>query len=254
MHLLVDDVSVTFAAPAGGVLPALGPVSFEAETGSFTALLGPSGCGKSTLIRVIGAVLRADSGHVLADHIPVSVVRDRIGIMFQKASLMPWRTILDNIALPLELSGVSRSQRHTAVERLLPALGLEEFAAAYPSELSGGMAQRAALGRVLIQQPEILLLDEPFGALDALTRERISFDLLRIWSQQRQTALMVTHDIQEAILLADRVLVMSRRPGQIIADFTIDLPRPRNIEMSYTEEFAQKARQVRQAIDEAGAL
>jgi len=162
---------------------------------------------------------------------------------------MPWRTVLDNIALPLELAGIARAERCQTVHDLLPTLGLTEFALAYPGELSGGMAQRVALGRVLVQRPGALLLDEPFGSLDALTREQIGLDLMQLRSNQ--TVVMVTHNIHEAVLLSDRVLVFSRRPGQIIADIPVLLDRPRRLEDAYTERFGQIARHVRSAIDEA---
>jgi NitT/TauT family transport system ATP-binding protein len=171
--------------------------------------------------------------------------------MFQESNLMPWRTVLDNISLPLELVGVSKVERDRAAYDMLPMLGLEGFALAYPGELSGGMAQRTALGRLLIQKPDVLLLDEPFGALDALTREQLSADLLTIWTQYRQTVLMVTHDIHDAVWLADRVLVISRRPGQLIADVSVPLPRPRHPEDSYDPTFNQTARLVREAINRA---
>ena len=171
--------------------------------------------------------------------------------MFQNPNLIPWRTVAENVILPLELAGVSDSQRNAASKRILGPLGLSEYETLYPGQLSGGMAQRAALGRVLIQSPDVLLLDEPFGALDAMNREKISMDLLRIWAQQRQTLLMVTHDVQEAVLLADRVLVMSHRPGRIMDDVPVELPRPRQPEMIYEPEFTQIARHIRHAIDSA---
>jgi NitT/TauT family transport system ATP-binding protein len=171
--------------------------------------------------------------------------------MFQDANLMPWRTVEDNIALPLELAGVSREQRRYAVHALLPKLGLADFAHAYPGDLSGGMAQRVALGRVLAQRPGALLLDEPFGALDALTREQIGLDLLEFWRQEQQTILMVTHDIHEAVLLSDRILVMSRRPGRLAADVAVTLDRPRALADTYHETFGQIAASVRDAIERA---
>ena len=162
---------------------------------------------------------------------------------------MPWRTVLENIALPLELIGVPSDQRYTSSLELLPRLGLSaDFANAYPGELSGGMAQRVALGRVLVQHPEILLLDEPFGALDALTREQVSLDLMRVWASDHQTVLMVTHNIHEAILLADRILVFSPSPGQLVADINVPFPRPRHVEDAYHESFGEIAAQVRDAI------
>lgn len=169
--------------------------------------------------------------------------------MFQDANLLPWRTVLDNIALPLEILGVSKDDRYYAAHRLLPTLDLTDFAFAYPSELSGGMAQRVAIGRVLIQQPDVLLLDEPFGALDALTREQISTDLLTIWARTQQTVLMVTHNIHEAVMLSDRVIVLSSRPGQIIADIRVTLKRPRQLSHIYSEEFGGFANQIRDAIN-----
>jgi NitT/TauT family transport system ATP-binding protein len=211
-------------------------------------LVGPSGCGKSTLIRILAGLQRASRGEARLDDRLITEPPESVGLMFQDANLMPWRTVRDNIALPLELAGVEKPIRYAAVTALLSALGLGEFALAYPGELSGGMAQRAALGRVLIQKPAVLLLDEPFGALDAMTREQISLDLLRMWAQQRQTVLMVTHDINEAVLLSDRVLVMTPRPGQIAADVRVTLPRPRQLDMIYSDEFAHLAQRVRATI------
>jgi ABC-type nitrate/sulfonate/bicarbonate transport system ATPase subunit len=251
MQLRVDNLIVNFSAPEGGILEALGSISFTIEAGSFAVLLGPSGCGKSTLIRVIAGLQQPTIGKVRVDNEIITEPHDGVAMMFQDSNLMPWRTVHDNIALPLELRGIPPKERSKRVYDLLPALGLEEFAKAYPSNLSGGMAQRTALGRVLIQQPDVLLLDEPFGALDAMTREKISLDLLRLWADFQQTVLMVTHDINEAVLLADRVLVMSQRPGKLIADIDVPLKRPRTLEMVYTTTFVETARIIRQAIDGA---
>lgn len=251
MRITAESILVEYRTGEGAKLRALGPLSCDIQSQTFVSLLGPSGCGKSTLIRVIAGLQRPTQGRVLADGRPILGPSSGMAIMFQEANLMPWRNVLDNLTLPLELVGQSRQQRHQAAETLLALLGLEDFAEAYPGELSGGMAQRAALGRVLIQKPSVLLLDEPFGALDAFTRERLSMDLLRLWSLEKQTALMVTHDIQEAVLLSDRVLVMSQRPGRIIADIAVPLPRPRAIEMMYTQPFIEIAMAVRAAIDHA---
>lgn len=251
IRLSVHNLSIEFDAPDGGRLAALGPVSFDIEPGQFVTLVGPSGCGKSTLVRVLAGLLAPTSGRAQLNGSTLDEPSNRVGLMFQQANLMPWRTVMDNIALPLELVGTAKEQRYAAVSRLIPMLGLEGFERAYPDDLSGGMAQRAALGRVLVQNPDALLLDEPFGALDAMTREQISADLLRIWRQQGQTVLMVTHDINEAVFLSDRVLVMSRRPGRIIADIPVELPRPRMLETTYGADFAAIARRVRAAIDGA---
>ncbi|MBL8165886.1 MAG: ABC transporter ATP-binding protein [Anaerolineae bacterium] len=250
-RLAVERVEVIYTAPGGDTaLPALGPLSFSIEAGSFICLIGPSGCGKSTLIRILAGLQRPTTGSATLDGQPISVPSRRVGLMFQDANLMPWRTVLENIALPLELSNVSKHERLKAARGLLSSLGLsEEFAEAYPGELSGGMAQRVALGRVLIQKPDVLLLDEPFGALDALTREQISLDLMAMWAAQRQTVLMITHSIHEAILLSDRILVLSQRPGQIIADIAVPLPRPRRLEVAYSPEFGEIASHIREIIE-----
>lgn len=234
--------------PGGDELLALGPLTLNIETGTFVSLVGPSGCGKSTLIRILAGLQTPSRGEACLDDQPIREPTAGVALMFQDANLMPWRTVRDNIALPLELAGVQQAQRYSAVDALLPALGLADFALSYPGELSGGMAQRTALGRVLIQDPKLLLLDEPFGALDALTREQIGFDLLRMWSRQKPTVLMVTHDINEAVLLSDRVLVMTPRPGQVAADVPVNLLRPRTLSDMYTDAFIRIARQVRAAI------
>ena len=247
--LTAHNLSVEFDVPGEDPLSAFGPVSFSIAPGQFICLLGPSGCGKSTLIRVFAGLQSPTEGEAVVDDQRINTPSPRVGLMFQDANLLPWRTVLDNIALPLELAKVSKTERHQAARQLIPVLGLEGFETVYPGELSGGMAQRVALGRVLVQNPDVLLLDEPLGALDALTRERLSLDMLLMWSQAKQTVLMVTHDINEAVLLADRVLVMSQRPGLIIADLPVELPRPRKLEQIYDPAFATIAKQVRAAID-----
>jgi NitT/TauT family transport system ATP-binding protein len=249
--LAAQNLAVTFNATMPAPVAAVGPLTFDIPPGEFVCLVGTSGCGKSTLLRVFAGLQKPTQGRALLDGRAVTGPSPRVGVMFQQANLMPWRTVLDNIALPLELGGVSCEERQQAARGLISMLELAEFERSYPGELSGGMAQRAALGRVMVQQPEVLLLDEPFGALDALTREKVSADLLRVWARQRQTALMVTHDIREAVFLADRVLVLSRRPGRVVADIRVDLPRPRPLDVSYSPEFSQIARQVRAAIDES---
>lgn len=251
MQISIRDLTVNFSTPEGGILPAVGPVSFEVDSGQFVCILGPSGCGKSTLVRVVAGLQNASSGEVYADQQLIEAPLHEIAIMFQDANLMPWRTVRDNVALPLELGGVPTEQRYKVVQSMLPQLNLEGFEMTYPGELSGGMAQRVALGRVMIQDPKVLLLDEPFGALDALTREKISMDLLNVWQQSKQTVLMVTHDINEAVLLADRIIVLSNRPGQIVADIQVELERPRLVDLIYTDAFVRLAKQVRQAIDHA---
>lgn len=249
MELQIRDLVVNFPAPEGGVLPALGPISVNIEDQEFVCILGPSGCGKSTMVRVVAGLQQATSGGVWSGDTAITKPLPDVAMMFQDANLMPWRTVRDNIALPLELAGVNPQKRYDVVQSLLPQLHLAGFEMAYPGELSGGMAQRVALGRVMIQQPSVLLLDEPFGALDALTREKISLDLLQVWQHTKQTVLMVTHDINEAVLLSDRIIVLSQRPGKLVADIQVDLPRPRLVDMVYTDQFVTLAKHVRKSID-----
>ncbi len=250
MRLSLRDVRVNFHDPQGKPFAALGSLSFEVKEEEFVCVLGPSGCGKSTLIRILAGLQPTSSGAAFCDDKPIEAPLPDIAIMFQDANLMPWRTVLDNIALPLEIAGLSKTERYRRVRALLPQLHLENFALAYPAELSGGMAQRAALGRVIVQQPLVWLLDEPFGALDALTREKLSLELLRLRQQYQQTVVMVTHDINEAVLLADRVIVLSRRPGKLEADLAIDLPRPRSSNMIYDQNFLKLAKAVRANLED----
>jgi NitT/TauT family transport system ATP-binding protein len=231
-----------------GSLPVLVDVSFDLARDEFVCLVGPSGCGKSTLLHILSGLLPPTSGAVLLDDEPVTRPRRRIGHVFQQANLMPWRTVLENIALPLELIGKPRDEREAAAREMIDLVGLAGFAATYPAELSGGMAQRVAIARALVAGPEVLLLDEPFGALDALTRDLLAEELLRIWQAVHGTVLMVTHSIPEAILLADRVLVMSPRPGHIDAVFPVDLPRPRSPGMLHSPSAGELALAIRGAI------
>ncbi|WP_119065760.1 ABC transporter ATP-binding protein [Aggregatilinea lenta] len=245
--LAAEHIHHTYASPTGDV-PALDDVTLELARESFVCLVGPSGCGKSTMLRILAGLLSPTSGRVLLDDQPVTHAVRRIGVMFQKANLMPWRTVYGNLVLPLELSSLPAAEQDERAASMLDLIGLTNFADAYPAELSGGMAQRVAIGRALIYYPEVLLLDEPFGALDALTREQMSEELLRIWARHRKTVLMVTHSIPEAVLLADRVLVMSPRPGRIIADETIPLPRPRSLDLMHQPEFVALTERLRHHI------
>ena len=252
MKLRLRDLAVVFDGADGKSLPALGPLTLDIAEDEFVCIVGPSGCGKSTLVRVLAGLQRATGGGAYYDGQPIMRPISGCAIMFQEANLMPWRTVLDNIALPLEIAGLPKSQRYATVRALLPLLHLENFERAYPAELSGGMAQRVALGRVIVQQPQVWLLDEPFGALDALTREQLSLELLQLRARSRQTIIMVTHDINEAVLLADRVLVLSRRPGRLVADIAIELPRPRSARLYYEQGFLQLAQRIRACIEAQG--
>lgn len=253
MKLKVENLAVNFHGPDGELLPALGPISFTVEPNQFVCLLGPSGCGKSTLIRVLAGLLRPSAGAAYWQENVINGPVSGCAIMFQDTNLMPWRTVLDNVALPLEVAGIARSERYRTVRNLLPQLNLEEFEMAYPAELSGGMAQRVALGRVIVQKLKVWLLDEPFAALDALTRESLGLELLRLRGRSTQSIIHVTHDINEAALLADRVIVMSRRPGTVVADIAIALPRPRSAQMIYELDFIQLTKNIRAHIEDQRA-
>jgi len=245
--LRADDISVTFAS-AQGALGALRDVSLAVGEGEFVSVLGPSGCGKSTLLRVLGGLLAPTSGRVYLRGAPLDGPSRDVGIVFQKSNLMPWRTVWKNVLLPLEIQGVGPAEARRRAADLIALVGLRGFGDSYPRELSGGMAQRVAIARALIHDPEILLLDEPFGALDAMTRERMNMELLRIWGARRKTVVMVTHNIAEAVLLSDRVVVMTHRPGQITADIPVPLGRPRTQDHMYSEAFTRLARRIRAQI------
>lgn len=228
-----------------GTLHVLSKVSFSAQRGQFVCILGPSGAGKSTLLRILAGLLPADSGRVQLNGSVVRGPQAGVGIVFQDANLMPWRTALENIALPLEVKGINTKH----AQELVSLVGLKGFEAALPADLSGGMAQRVAIARALVQDPDILLMDEPFGSLDAITRERMGEELLRIWGKQHKTVLMVTHDINEALYLADRVIVLSARPARVKLDLAVKLPRPRKPSVRYTAAFGKMAARLRAAIE-----
>jgi NitT/TauT family transport system ATP-binding protein len=253
----VEDLVRTFTAK-GKTVHALGPVSLEVEEGEFIALLGPSGCGKSTLLNIIAGLLPASSGTVEVQRQPVDGVPDSVGMMFQKAVLLPWRTVRENILLPIELAQGTKAakQARGKADELLALVGLDTWGDRRPNELSGGMQQRAAICRMLIQEPDLLLLDEPFGALDEFTREYMNVELLRLTSALSRTSLFVTHSISEAVFMADRVVVMSARPGRIAGIVPVDLPEDRDAEITTTPQFqayVQQARDLlRDGVDNAG--
>jgi len=229
-------------------LHVLSDISFSVDAEEFVCVLGPSGSGKSTLLRILAGLLPPTHGEVFYSGERLNGPRREIGFVFQKANLMPWRTVLENITLPLELQQVPSGQAQAQAQELVNLVGLEGFEETLPRDLSGGMAQRVAIARALVHDPGVLLLDEPFGALDALTRERMGAELMRIWQARRKTVVMVTHAIPEAIFLADRVLVLSPRPGRLRLDLAINLPRPRQEEVRYTPAFGELAQHLRAAI------
>jgi NitT/TauT family transport system ATP-binding protein len=226
-------------------LVALDAVSLRVAEREIVSIVGPNGCGKSTLLRVIGGLLPPDSGSVRAFDSNVAEVDPRVGLVFQEPRLLPWRDVLSNVALPLELAGVDRGERETRAHEALELTGLDGFATAMPHQLSGGMAQRAALARALTPQPDVLLLDEPFSALDAMTRERLDAELLALWGQTGTTIVLVTHSISEAVFVSDRVLVMSSRPGRIVAEVPVEAERPRHMVGSEATTFSAAADRVR---------
>jgi len=245
--LTANQIEMTFCDSANP-LEAIAEASLQVASNEFVSLIGPSGCGKSTLLRILAGLAQPTAGEVMLDGEPLREPSARIGFVFQRANLMPWRSTLENVMLPLELSKVPRDEARARAIELLDLVGLEAFYEARPRNLSGGMRQRVALARALVYDPDVLLLDEPFGALDALTRERMSCELLRIWQARRKTVIMVTHNIQEAIFMSDRVLTMSPRPGRIEQDISVDLPRPRRMEALYDPHFGDLARQLRASL------
>jgi NitT/TauT family transport system ATP-binding protein len=246
--LSVEDLEVIFS-DASGIVHALRDLSFTLFTNSFVTLIGPSGSGKSTLLRVLAGLIPPTKGqfHFHNHH-------DQVGLVFQKPNLMPWRRVLENVCLPLELERIPQLVIEERALELINLVGLTGFEEAYPRDLSGGMAQRVAIARSLMQDPDILLLDEPFGSLDALTREMMGDELLHIWQARRKTVLMVTHSISEAIYLSDQVLLLSPRPGKIELELSIDLPRPRKPEMRYLPKFSSLAQQLRDSLRETQAV
>ncbi len=234
-----------------GRIEALKPVDVTLTEGSFSSVIGPSGCGKSTLLKIMAGVVPPTSGRVVLDGKPVTGPRRDIGMMFQQATLFPWRTTLENIVLPIEIRdgrGAARAA-HADARELLDLVGLKGFETVYSHQLSGGMAQRAAICRMLITRPQVLLLDEPFSALDEISRDFMNLELQRICMSRRATALLITHSISEAVFLSDRVFVMSARPGRIVETIEIDLPRPRTTDMMVTPAFGAYVQRIRSLLD-----
>jgi NitT/TauT family transport system ATP-binding protein len=227
-HLVFDSVAKRFSA-RGEIVTALESTSLSIEQGEFITLVGPSGCGKSTMLNIVSGLMLPSEGKVRLGSELITGIDKRVGYVTQQDNLMPWKTLRDNVAFPLELAGVPLSERREKADGWLEKVGLTGFGNAYPHELSGGMRQRGNIIRTLIYEPPVILMDEPFGPLDAQTRIVLQDLLLSIWEKQRSTVLFVTHDLGEAIALADRVMLMSARPGRIVRTDVVDIPRPRNI-------------------------
>ena len=241
--LTIRNLSVVFPDSNGG-LRALQDISFDVHPREFVCVLGPSGSGKTTLLRILAGLIAPTSGSFLFGH----GEQPSTGMVFQQANLMPWRTVLENIKLPLEVKRFDEAAARAKAQEMIELVGLQGFEDSLPRDLSGGMAQRVAIARALIHDPDLLLLDEPFGSLDAITRERMWNELSRIWQMSRKTVIMVTHSINESLFLADRVLVLTQRPGKVKLDLNVELPRPRQDDIRYTPDFGKLARTLREAI------
>jgi NitT/TauT family transport system ATP-binding protein len=240
----IDGVAKTYRS-ADGPIESLKPLTFDIGDGEFMAVVGPSGCGKSTLLKLVAGLLPVSAGQIRLGDAPVNGPPDNVGIVFQSPVLLAWRNVLDNILLQIEMRHLSRAQFLPKAKALLAMTGLKDFAQKYPWELSGGMQQRAAICRALVHDPAVLLMDEPFGALDAMTREKMNLELQRIWYETKKTVMLITHSIPEAVFLADRVLVMTERPGSIAAIYDVALPRPRSLGVMGNPEFVRLTQTIR---------
>ena len=244
----LEGVEKTYRTRRGDLVHALAETSLSVGANEFVTLVGPSGCGKSTLLKLVAGLVPSTRGRIHVRDQPVEEPFPDVGFVFQQPVLLPWRTVMDNVLFSIEMLGLEPRQYRKPAADLLELTGLAGFETKYPRELSGGMQQRVAICRALLPDPSLLLMDEPFGALDAMTREEMSLELLRIWEERRKTILFVTHSIPEAILLADRVVVMSPRPGRIARVITVDLPRPRTMDLEFDPRFKAHSDEVRSLI------
>jgi NitT/TauT family transport system ATP-binding protein len=252
--IVIRGLSKSFATLQGERIDALVDIDVGIAAGSFATIVGPSGCGKSTLLRLLAGLISATAGRVEITGEVVSGPRKDIGMVFQSSILLPWRTVLDNVMLPAEILGIPRERARERAHELLRMVHLEGFDNKYPQELSGGMQQRASIARALLHDPAILLMDEPFGALDAMTREQMNLELQRIWQASGKTVILVTHSIPEAVFLGDQVLVMTPRPGRLAATIPVALPRPRELDGMATPTFGELTREIRALLQQKGTL
>ncbi|SFQ03503.1 NitT/TauT family transport system ATP-binding protein [Variovorax sp. PDC80] len=250
----ISGLNKRYLTRDGVDIDALKDVNLSVADGEFVTVVGPSGCGKSTLLKILAGTLRRSSGSVKARDIPLDGPSRDVGVVLQAPVLLPWRTVLENVMVPIEIQRLDRKVYEPRARALLKLVGLEGFEGKYPSELSGGMQQRVGISRGLVHDPAFVLMDEPFGALDAMTRETMNLELLRIWKESGKTVVLVTHSIPEAVFLADRVVVMSPRPGRITEILPIDLPRPRRLEMINSERFGGYVSAIRRHFHSLGAL
>ena len=233
---------------------ALASINLSIKDGEFLTVVGPSGCGKSTLLKVLGGLTEITRGEALLNGSPIVGPRRDIGVVFQSPTLLPWRTVLDNVMLPIHVLGLDRTEGEERARGLIEMVGLTGFEMKYPNELSGGMQQRVAISRALVHQPALLLMDEPFGALDALTREAMNTELQRIWMETRRTIFLITHSITEAVFLGDRVAVMTPRPGKLAEHIDVDLPRPRSLDIMTSPRFGELVTRIRGLLQTQGGL
>lgn len=252
-YISIMGLSKRFAG-RHAVIQALNPIDLTINNGEFVSIIGPSGCGKSTLLMLVAGLEPPTGGAIVLGGKPVAGPRSDLGFVFQQDVLLEWRTAIDNILLQAQIRGLNQKAAAARADQLLAMVDLKSFAGAYPYELSGGMRQRVSICRALLHEPPLLLMDEPFGALDALTRDQLQIDLLRLWSKQKMTVLFVTHSISEAIFLSDRIVVMSPRPGEIEEIIKIDLPRPRRLSVRETPEFLKYNHQVTNVFKTLGVL
>lgn len=247
-RITLDGVGKVFQRRGAGAFEALRDVGLEQGPGEFVSLVGPSGCGKSTLLKIVAGLVEPTAGRVAIDDSVVSGPRRSVGIMFQTPELFPWRTVIKNVLLPIEIFRHDREFHRRRALELLDMVGLRDFETALPRELSGGMQQRVALSRVLVADPDIILMDEPFGALDEFTREKLNLELLRIWDESRKTVLFVTHNINEAVFLSDRVVVMGTQPGRVISVIDVPFRRPRSVEVMREPVYTDKVFEIRRLL------
>jgi len=250
----VVGLTKTFSTLSGERVLALDNISVDIAEGEFITVVGPSGCGKSTLLKMLAGLLSPSSGNITLAGSQVSGTRRDVGMVFQSAILLPWRTILQNVMLPAEVLGMTEQPARLRALELLETVGLGGFAQKYPAELSGGMQQRAAICRALLHDPKILLMDEPFGALDAMTREQMNLELQAIWQRAGKTVVLITHSIPEAVFLGDRVLVMTARPGRLARVVDVNIPRLRDLDVMATPEFGAAAKTIRELLHQKGGI
>lgn len=248
--IVLQEISRIFASGARSV-SALDRVSFDIQGGEFVSIVGPSGCGKSTLLKIISGLLPATSGSISVNGRPVNSPLENVGMVFQSPVLLKWRPVMQNILLPVEFAKLDVARHLERARSLVNLVGLDGFEEMYPHQLSGGMQQRVSLCRALVTDPQLLLMDEPFGALDAMTRDELDMELLRIWEERKKTVIFVTHSIQEAVFLSDQVFVMSARPGKLLEKLSIAMPRPRSMEMMSSAEFGAYTLKIRSLLASA---